>query len=108
MKREKKLFYRYENKATGKNNFAITEKMLYAAHKNCFPTKEEATAHFEESYKIALDRYEKLKVELEKLKKSIGDFSYKYFVHGDTYGIDEEGLYIEINVSGYTFQFPQD
>ena len=108
MKREKILFYRYENKTTGKNNFAITEKMLYGANKNCFLTKEEATTHFEESYKIALDRYEKIIDGMEKLKESIGDFSYSYFLDGDTHGIYEDGLYIEISVNDYDFHFPQN
>lgn len=108
MKKERTLFYRYENKSTGKNNFAITEKMLYGANRNCFLTKEEATAHFEGSYKIALDRYEKIIEGIQKLKESLGDFSYNYFFHGDTYGIYEDGLYIEISVNGYDFQFSQD
>lgn len=107
MNREKVLFYRYENKTIGKNNFAIAEKMLYAANRNCFLTKEDATAHFEESYKIALDRYEKIIDGMKKLKESLGDFSYSYFFDGDTQVIYEDGLYIEINVNGYDFQFPQ-
>lgn len=108
MKREKKLFYRYENEVTGRNKFTIAEKMLYGANRNCFLTKEEATTHFEESYKVALDRYEKIIEGIQKLKESLGDFSYSYFFHGDTYGIHEDGLYIEISVNGYDFQFSQD
>lgn len=108
MTREKKLFYRYESKTTGKNDFAIVEKMLYGAHRNCFLTKEEATTHFEDSYKTALDRYEKIIEGIEKLKESLGDFSYSYFFHGDTHGIYEDGMYIEISVNDYDFQFPQN
>lgn len=105
---DKKLFYRYENKSTGRNNFKIAEKLLYGAHKNCFLSQEDATAHFEESYNIALNRYEKILEGMEKLKESIGDFSYEYFFHGDTHGIYEDGLYIGIRVNDYDFQFPQD
>lgn len=107
MKREKVLFYRYENKSTGENNFVITERMLYSANRNCFLTKEEANTHFEESYKTALGRYEKIVDGMKKLKESLGDFSYSYFFHGDTHGIYEDGLYIEISVNGYDFQFSQ-
>lgn len=108
MKNEKILFYRYENDTIGKNEFSIKERMFYAANKNCFLTKEEATAHFEESHKIALDRYEKVLWGIKKLKESLWDFSYNYFFLGDTYGIYDDGLYIEINVNGYDFQFPQE
>lgn len=108
MKREKMLFYRYESKTTGNNDFSITEKMLYAANRNCFLTKEEATTHFEESYKTALERYEKIIDGIEKLKESLGDFSYDYFFLGDTHGIYEDGLYIEIIVNDYVFQFTQN
>lgn len=108
MKREKTLFYKYENKATGRNKFTIAEKMLYGANINCFTTKEAATSHFEKSYKVALDRYEKIIDGMQKLKESLGDFSYDYFFHGDTHGIYEDGLYIEISVNDYDFQFSQN
>jgi len=45
---------------------------------------------------------------MEKLKESIGGFSYNFFYLGDSYGIDDEGLYIEIPVNDYRFQFPQE
>lgn len=113
MKNEKILFYRYENDTIGKNEFSIKEKKTgiskyHMLDKNWFLTKEEATAHFEESHKIALDRYEKVLWGIKKLKESLWDFSYNYFFLGDTYGIDDDGLYIEINVNGYDFQFPQE
>lgn len=108
MKKEKLLFYRYENDAIGKNDFSIKKRTFYAVNKNCFLTKEEATTHFEESYKIALGKYEKIIEGIEKLKESLGDFSYDYFLLGDTYGIYDDGLYIEINVNGYDFEFPQE
>mgnify|MGYP001003740391 FL=1 len=106
MKKEKLLFYRYENDAIGKNEFSIKEKKTF--DKNWFLTKEEATAHFEEAYKIALDRYEKIIEGIEKLKETLGDFSYEYFLLGDTNGIYDDGLFIEIVVNGYEFEFPQD
>jgi len=108
MKREKKVFYRYENDEIGRNKFSIKEREFYAANRNCFLTKEAATAHFEESYNTALDRYKKIIAGIEKLKESLGDFSYNYFLLGDTHGIYDEGLFIEISVNGYDFEFPQE
>lgn len=106
--REKKVFYRYERKTFGRNDFRIQENMLYVAHINCFVTKEEATDHYEASYKIASEKYEKIIQGIQKLKETLGDFSYEYFIEGDTHGIYEEGLYMEIMVNGYSFQFSQD
>lgn len=44
---------------------------------------------------------------LNLLNNTVGEFSYNYFVHGDTYGIVSEGLYISFEVNGYDFRFLQ-
>ena len=67
--------------------------MLYGANKNCFISKEEAKTHFEEANKIALEKYENIIDGINKLKESLGDFSYDYFMCGDTYGIYSDGIY---------------
>jgi hypothetical protein len=104
---EKKIYYRFENKSEGSNNFVLKEKLLYGANRNCFKTKEEAKTHFEEANKIAQEKYEKIMDGIHKLKESLGDFSYDYFVRGDTHGIDADGMYITFEVNGYEFEFPQ-
>lgn len=104
---EKKKYYRFENESEGSNNFILKEKFLYGANKNCFTSKEEAETHFKEAYKIALEKYENIVNGINKLKESLGDFSYDYFMCGDTYGIDSDGMYIEFEVNGYNFMFPQ-
>lgn len=104
---EKKIYYRFENSSMGDNNFVVKEKMLYGAGKNCFTSKDEATAHFEEAYKIALEKYENIIDGIIKLKELLGDFSYDYFMDGDTHGIYSDGMYIRFEVNGYDFQFSQ-
>lgn len=108
MTKEKKKFYHYVNQSSGKNNFECKEIMLYAAWVNCFPTKEKATAHFEEAYKIALEKYKQIKEGIQKIKDTVGNFSYTYFMEGDTHGIDDEGMYILITVNDYDFEFTEE
>lgn len=104
---EKKKFYRFENDSEDSNNFILKEKLLYGANRNCFLSKEEAKAHFDEANKIALKKYENILEGLNILKESVGDFSYDYFMRGDTHGIYSDGMYIQFEVNGYNFQFPQ-
>lgn len=103
---EKKKYYRYENQSEGSNNFILKEKLLYGANRNCFVLKEESKTHFEEAYKIALVKYENIMNSINKLKELLGDFSYDYFMCGDTYGIYSDGMYIQFEVNGYNFKFP--
>jgi hypothetical protein len=104
---ETKLFYKYENKSDGKNNFVMKEKALHYANRNCFNSPEEATKHYKNAYKIALKKYNNIMDGLRKLKEINGDFSFEYFMNGDTHGIYEDGLYISIEVDGYNFEFEQ-
>lgn len=103
---KKKLFYRYENESVDSNDFKLQEKLLYNAGRNCFILKEEADVHFTESHEIALKKYENIMNGIGKLKELLGYFRYDYFVLGDTYGIEQEGMYIEFEVNGYWFKFP--
>lgn len=102
---EKKLYYRCEPNDNG--SFSIKEKMLFGKGKNCFLTKEEAINHFEKAERIALDKYEKIIIGLNELKKELGDFSYEC----GAWALDDTGLettmYIEFNVDGYDFRFNQ-
>lgn len=104
---EKKKYYKYENETPGDNNFILKEKLLYGAGKNCFPSEEEAKTHFEKANEIALAKYENIMNGINELKKSLGDFSYEYFMCGDTHGIYSDGMYISFEVNGYEFNFPQ-
>ncbi|MDF2879543.1 MAG: hypothetical protein K0R54_100 [Clostridiaceae bacterium] len=104
---EKKKYYRFENESEDSNNFILKEKLLYGANRNCFISKEEAKTHFEDANKIALEKYKNIMNGINKLKESLGDFSYDYFMCGDTYGIESDGMYIHFEVNGYDFQFPQ-
>lgn len=54
---EKRKYYRYEPNDRG--IFRLKEKIVFGAQKNCFLTKEEATAHFVRAEKIAVDKSEK-------------------------------------------------
>ncbi|WP_373262097.1 hypothetical protein [Hungatella hathewayi] len=102
---EKKKYYRYEPDDYG--TFRIKERYFYGPNKNCFFTKNEATIHFKNAEKIAIDKYEKIMNGISKLKEKVGDFSYDCDVHVD----DDSGLYttvyIEFNVDGYDFRFNQ-
>lgn len=102
---EKKKYYRYENE--NDNNFILKEKLLYGANRNCFISKEEAKTHFEKANKIALVKYENIMNGINELKELLGDFSYDYFMCGDTHGIYSDGMYIQFEVNGYEFKFPQ-
>lgn len=108
MEREKKKYYRYENESDGSNEFVLKERMLYSGYRNCFLTKEEAKEHFDEAYKIALDKYEKIMEGIRELRNTLGYFSYDYYINGDTYGIYSEGMYLEFEVNGYNFKFLQE
>lgn len=105
---EKKLYYQYKNKSVGGNEFVLVEKWLYGAGINCFLTKEEAKAHFLEAIKIASKKYDKIMKGIDKLKESLGDFTFDYYMCGDTYGIDSDGMYLTFEVNGYIFRYPQN
>jgi len=102
---EKRIYYTYQNQQDGVNDFILKEVNRYWT--NCFATKEEATEHFNVSKKIAEDRYNKVVEGIRKLRDEIGHFDYDYFVNGDDQGIEQEGLYINIKVNGYDFEFLQ-
>lgn len=106
MEKERKKYYRYEPDDNG--SFRIMEKMLFGANKNCFLTKAEATKHFQNAEKKALDKYEKIILGIDKLKKEVGEFSYDC----DVEVLDDSGLmtamYIEFDVDGYNFKFNQE
>jgi hypothetical protein len=68
---------------------------------------EEADAHFNNALALAQKKYEKIMNGINKLKESLGEFSYDYFMEGDTYGIYDDGLFITFEVNGYVFKFPQ-
>jgi len=104
---EKKKYYKYEHKSEDSSDFILKEKLLYGANRNCFTSKEEAKTHFDEANKIALVKYENIMDGINKLKESLGDFSYEYFMCGDTHGIYADGMYIQFEVNGYDFNFPQ-
>lgn len=103
---DKRKYYRYEPNDRG--IFRLKEKMLFGAKRNCFLTKEEATAHFVHAEKIAVDKYEKIILGINKLKEEVGNFSYDC----DVKVLDDSGLettmYIEFNVDGYDFRFNLD
>lgn len=99
-------YYRFEQESPD-TNFVLKEKLLYGAGVNCFLTRDEAWVHFEEANKIAQKKYESIMEGIDNLKNSLGNFSYEYFMHGDTYGIYEDGLYIQFEVNGYDFMFLQ-
>lgn len=102
---EKKKYYRYEPNDNG--SFSIKEKMLFGANRNCFLTKEEATVHFKHAEKVALEKYERIIIGINKLKEEVGDFSYNCLVEVlDDSGL-ETAVCIEFNVDGYDFRFNQ-
>ncbi|MBE7728070.1 MAG: hypothetical protein E7244_27885 [Enterocloster citroniae] len=102
---EKKTYYRYEPDDYG--TFIIKEHILYGPKRNCFLTKEEATNHFENAQRVALNKYKKIMSGINRLKEEVGDFSYDcdVYVHDDS-GLEIK-MYIEINVNGYDFRFNQ-
>lgn len=101
------IYYRFECDVAGSNDFILRERLSYGPSKNCFKTKEEARFHFDNAKKIALKKYENILEGLKKIKESLGDFSYEYYILGDTYGIYDEGMYISFEVNGYDFEFRQ-
>lgn len=102
---ELKIYYRYEPKNDYSNIFVLREVKSRGRQYNCFETKEEAKKHFEESEKIANERYNKIMDSIERLKEKIGDFS----IDGWAYAQDDSGLEyggcIEIEVNKYKFSF---
>ena len=102
---EKKLYYRAIPKANG--DFYIIKEMLRGRGKNCFLTEEESINHFIEAKRMALEKYKKITVGINKLKEELGDFSFDC----DVEVLDDSGLevtmYIELDVEGYAFRFNQ-
>lgn len=102
---EKKMYYRYENESINSNIFVLKEKLLYSAGKNCFISKKEAKVHFKKANEAALIKYKKIMNGIGQLKESLGGFRYDYFMIGDTYGIESEGMYIELEVMDIVSNF---
>lgn len=67
-----------------------------------FETEEEAKSHFLEAQNIAKKRAVEINKELDDLKKRLS-FDIGYTMEGDTHGIYEDYLYINIKVDPYTF-----
>lgn len=106
--RELKKYYMYEHKDNYSDKFVIVERMLYSRRYNCFDTPEEATKHFKESEKIALEKYNKIMDGIQSLKESMGDFSIEAWANADDDTGLDYGAMIEIIVNGYDFTFKQD
>lgn len=102
---EKKKYYRCV--PTKQRSYIIEELLLNGAHRNCFLSKEEAVRHFEMAEKIAIEKYNSIIDGINKLKESLGNFYFDYYMEGDTYGIYESGLFIAFEVNGYLFEFLQ-
>lgn len=89
-------------------SFVSKKKCFLEQKEIAFLTKEEATAHFVHAEKIAVDKYEKIILGINKLKEEVGNFSYDC----DVKVLDDSGLettmYIEFNVDGYDFRFNLD
>lgn len=102
---EKKKYYRCV--PTKQRTCIIQELLLNRAYRNCFLSKEEAVSHFEMAEKIALEKYNNILDGMNKLKESLGNFYFDYYMEGDAYGIYESGLYIAFEVNGYSFEFLQ-
>ena len=100
-----KTFYKAISKNTGSNNFKVTKMELLGKGVNCFNTPEEAQKHFDEAYKKAEEKFDKIMKEIQNLKEKLGGFSIEYFIEGDLYGIEQEGKYIEFEIDGYSFEF---
>ena len=100
---DKKLYYKAIPEENGK--FHIIKEELKGRWKNCFLTEEEAIEHFTNAKMTALEKYEKIKIGINKLKEELGDFSFECEVEVD----DDSGLeienYIEFEVDGYIFKF---
>lgn len=105
MNMEKKTYYYYESDENG--NFSLKEKHLPAPHRNCFLTKEDATLHFQESERLAIEKYDNIISCITALKEKFGDFSYDYnvFTYDDT-GLEITAV-IAFTVNGYEFRFVQ-
>lgn len=102
---EKTLYYKVEPRFDGR--YKIKELKLYRKGVNCFPTKEDALKHYRKAYKTAVNKYNQVMDAIAKIKEEIVDFRFDYYTDGDTYGIFEEGSYIEIIVENYEFRFLQ-
>jgi hypothetical protein len=100
-----KTYYCFRNEGCGKNDFKLIEVRKLSKGKNYFDTKEEATEHFKSAEKKANEKYALILDGLEKLRSELGDFSYSYYFIGDTYGIEEDGSFIQFEVDGYHFKF---
>lgn len=57
---------------------------------------------------MTTDKYNQLLKAFAKIKEDMDlDFSFDYYMEGDTYGIYDEGCYISFLVNGYEFKFSQ-
>ena len=102
---EKKLYYRAIPTVNG--SYYIKTAELIGRGKNYFLTEEEAITHFMKAKTVALEKYEKITVGLNKLKEKLGDFSFDCEIEVlDDTGL-ETTMYLEFIVDGYIFRFNQ-
>lgn len=106
--KELKRYYVYEHKNNYSDKFVLNTINSKYRYKNYFDTPEEATKHFKESEKIALEKYNKIVDGIQSLKESIGDFSIEAWANSDDDTGLDYGTMIEISVNGYSFTFSQD
>lgn len=101
------LLYKIEPKFC--DDFEVKEKKCRRVLTGWFVTKEAAKADYDEKFKIALNKLHKLLSLFEEIREKYEiDFKFGSYYEGDTYGIYEDGEYIEINVDKhYTFRFLQ-
>lgn len=93
------------------SNYKIEKLQLYGCNRNrnCFLSEEEAKVDFLKAQEIALSKYNQILEGLEELKKKLNiNFYFDYFMEGDTFGIDKDGMCINISINGYDFEFLQE
>jgi hypothetical protein len=104
MNNEKTLYYRYENDEYD-NNFKLKEILSYGKSQNCFTNKEDAFEHFTKSQELADIKYNNIMNGINELIELYGEFRFDYFVKGDNQGMEEDGMYLEIEINGYCFNY---
>lgn len=102
---EKKMYYSCEPNIRG--SFDMKSRMMYGANKNWFLSKEEALIDYNKALVVAQEKYNNILNAISKIKETLGDFSFEYYMIGDTYGIDDSGMYLSFEIDGYEFKFPQ-
>jgi hypothetical protein len=85
----------------------MMEKQLFSNPGGWFETKEEASAHFAKARTLAEEKAKEILQELKWLQNKLG-FSIAYQMIGDTHGIYEDYLYLEIKMEGYEFIYKME